>query len=255
MPVDCGTLYGLGVGPGDPELLTLKALRLLRSVPVVAYPAPEHGDSFARSVVGAWIGNHQREIAIRFPMRPGPPPVEIYDTAAAELAAELANGRNVALLCQGDPLFYGSFINVFSRLAGCYRIEIVPGVSSLTACAAAAAVPLASRDSTLAVIPATLDEDQIAARLAACDAAAIVKLGRHAAKVRRVLDRLGLLAAATYVEHATLQTERTAPLASLDPDEAPYFSTVIVRIPEADRNETRSVRPIRAARFPSRTPC
>jgi precorrin-2/cobalt-factor-2 C20-methyltransferase len=228
MPEESGRLYGLGVGPGDPELLTLKALRLLRAVPVVAYPAPEHGNSFARSIVAAWIERHQREIAIRFPMRPGPPPVEIYDGAAAELAAELEDGRDVALLCQGDPLFYGSFINVFTRLAGRYQIEIVPGVSSLTACAAAAATPLVSRDDTLAVIPATLDEDQIAARLAASESVAIVKLGRHIAKVRRVLDRLGLLDGAVCIEHATLPTQRVAPFACINPDRAPYFSTVLI---------------------------
>ena len=228
MPEESGRLYGLGVGPGDPELLTLKALRLLRAVPVVAYPAPEHGNSFARSIVAAWIERHQREIAIRFPMRPGPPPVEIYDGAAAKLAAELEDGRDVALLCQGDPLFYGSFINVFTRLAGRYQIEIVPGVSSLTACAAAAATPLVSRDDTLAVIPATLDEDQIAARLAASESVAIVKLGRHIAKVRRVLDRLGLLDGAVCIEHATLPTQRVAPFACINPDLAPYFSTVLI---------------------------
>jgi precorrin-2/cobalt-factor-2 C20-methyltransferase len=229
MPAESGRLYGLGVGPGDPELLTLKALRLLRAVPVVAYPAPEHGNSFARSIVAAWIEGHQREIAIRFPMRPGPLPVEIYDGAADELAAELDDGRDVALLCQGDPLFYGTFVNIFTRLAGRYRIEIVPGVSSVTACAAAAAIPLVSRDDTLAVIPATLDEDQIAARLATSDTAAIVKLGRHVAKIRRVLDRLGLLDVAVYVEHATLPTQHIAPFACINPDMAPYFSMVLVR--------------------------
>jgi precorrin-2/cobalt-factor-2 C20-methyltransferase len=235
MPPVSGRLYGLGVGPGNPELVTLKALRLLRAVPVVAYPAPEHGDSFARSIVAAWIKGHQREIAIRFPMRPEPPPVEIYDDAAAELAAELEEGRDVALLCQGDPLFYGSFINVFTRLAGRYQIEIVPGVSSLTACAAAAAIPLVSRDETLAVIPATLEEDQFATRLAASDSVAIVKLGRHVAKVRRVLGRLGLLDDAVYIEHATLPTQRVAPFACIDPGLAPYFSMVlIVRSREAD---------------------
>jgi len=225
---ESGRLYGLGVGPGDPELLTLKALRLLRAVPVVAYLAPENGESFARSIVAAWIGGHQREIAIRFPMRPGPPPVEIYDGAAAELAAELEDGRDVALLCQGDPLFYGSFINVFTRLAGRYRIEIVPGVSSLTACAAAAAIPLVSRDDALAVIPATLDEEQIAARLAAGGTAAIVKIGRHLPKVLRALNRLGLLDAAVYVEHATLPTQRIALLSAIESDEAPYFSMVLI---------------------------
>jgi len=227
MPAGPGRLYGLGVGPGDPELLTLKALRLLRAAPVVAYPAPEHGDSFARSIVAAWIGAHQREIAIRIPMRPGPPPVEIYDDAATALAAELEDGRDVALLCQGDPLFYGSFINVFTRLVGRYQIEIVPGVPSLTACAAAAAIPLVSRDDTLAVIPATLEEDQITTQLAASDTAAVVKLGRHLRKVRRVLNRLGLLDSAVYVEHATLPTQRVALLSAMESDQAPYFSMIL----------------------------
>jgi precorrin-2/cobalt-factor-2 C20-methyltransferase len=195
---------------------------------VVAYPAPDHGDSFARSIVAAWIERHQREIAIRFPMRPGLPPVEIYDSAAAALATELDAGHDVALLCQGDPLLYGSFISVFTRLVGRYQIEIVPGVTSLTACAAAAAIPLVSRDDTLAVIPATLDEDQVTAQLAASDTAAIVKLGRHLPKVRRVLNRLGLLDTAVYVDHATLPTQRIALLSAIGSDEAPYFSMVLI---------------------------
>jgi precorrin-2/cobalt-factor-2 C20-methyltransferase len=224
-----GRLYGLGVGPGDPELLTLRALRLLRAAPVVAYLAPEHGGSFARSIVAEWIAAHQREIVIRFPMRPGPLPAAIYDAAVAALAVELDRGRDVALLCQGDPFVYGSFVHLFARLSGEYRIEIVPGVSSLTACAAAAAVPLVSRDETLAVIPATLGEAEIAGRLAEADAAAIVKLGRHVVKVRRVLDQLGLLRGALCVEHATLPTQRVAPLASVNPNETPYFSMALVR--------------------------
>lgn len=223
-----GCLYGLGVGPGDPELLTLKALRYLRQVPVIAYPAPEHGQSFARSIVEHWIAGHQREIAIRFPMRPGPPPDAIYDTAAAALCAELERGHDVALLCQGDPLFYGSSINLFTRLSGQFRIEIVPGVSSLTACAAIAAVPLVSRNDTLAVMPATLDEAQIVTRLAAAETAAIVKLGRHLGKIRRVLDGLGLLESALYVEHATLPAQRVTPFARIDFQDAPYFSMALV---------------------------
>jgi precorrin-2/cobalt-factor-2 C20-methyltransferase len=229
MPEIGGRLYGLGVGPGDPELLTLKALRLLRAAPVIAYPATEDGASFARSIVAAWIGAHQREIAIRFPMRPGPPPSSIYDAAAAALAAELDAGRDVALLCQGDPFFYGSFSNAFTRLAGRYRIEIVPGVSSLTACAAVASFPLVSRDETLAVIPATLGEEQIVSRLAAAETAAIVKLGRHITKVRSLLDRLGLVGDSIYVERATLANHRVAPLACVRPEDAPYFSMALVR--------------------------
>jgi precorrin-2/cobalt-factor-2 C20-methyltransferase len=235
-----GRLYGIGVGPGDPELLTLKGLRLMRAAAVVAYPAPEHGDSFARAIVAGWLDRGQREIAIRFPMRPGPPPAEIYDGAAQTIAAELDAGNKVALLCQGDPLFYGSFIGVFIRLADRYLIEIIPGVSSLTACAAAAARPLVTGDEVLAVIPATLAEDELARRLAATEVAAIVKLGRHLPKVRRALARLGMLAAAIYIEHGSLPTQRVEPLAEID--EARYFSMALVRrqAGAVDRSPSRS---------------
>ena len=224
-----GRLFGIGVGPGDPELLTLKALRLLRAAPVVAYPAPEHGDSFARSIVARWLEAGQHEIAIRFPMQPGTRSAGIYEAAAAELAAELDHGNDIALLCQGDPLFYGSFIHLFARLAGRYRIEIVPGVPSITACAAAASTPLVTRDEALTVVPATLGEAEIARRLSESDVAAIVKLGRHFPKIRRVLCKLDLLDNAVYIERATLPTQRVAPLACVDAGEVPYFSTILIR--------------------------
>src|SRR5437764_3824319 len=159
-----GTLYGLGLGPGDPELVTLKALRLLRAAPVVAYPAPEEGESFARAIAAEWIAAGQREIAIRFPMRPGPPPAAIYDDAAARLAGVLDGGDDIAYLCQGDPLFYGSFAGILARLADRYPVTVVPGVTSLTACAAAAGMPLVQRDAILSVVPAGLPEAVLAAR-------------------------------------------------------------------------------------------
>jgi precorrin-2/cobalt-factor-2 C20-methyltransferase len=224
-----GRLYGLGVGPGDPELLTLKALRLLRAAPVVAYPAPEQGDSFARSIVASWLQPRQHEIPIRIPMQPGSPPVAVYDAAAAVLAAELDRDKDVALLCQGDPFFYGSFIELWARLASRYSVEVVPGVCSLAACSAAAATPLVAHDETLAVIPATLGEAELVRRLAEADAAAIVKLGRHFRKVVGVLDTLGLLGSARYVERATLPNQRMAPLASIDAKSVPYFSMALIR--------------------------
>ena len=224
-----GRLYGLGLGPGDPELVTLKALRLLRAAPVVAYPAPEEGDSFARRIVAEWLDRGQREIRVRFPMRPGPPPAAIYDGAAAQLAAVMDAGEDVAYLCQGDPLFYGSFAGILTRLAARYTVTVVPGVSSLTACAAAAAEPLVQRDETLAVIPASLAEDELARRLTQVDAAAIIKLGRHFAKLRRVLSRLGLIDGAIYVERASLPSQRVAPLATIDPASVPYFAMALVR--------------------------
>jgi precorrin-2/cobalt-factor-2 C20-methyltransferase len=206
----------------------LKALRLLRAAPVIAYPAPETGASFARGIVAQWLDAGTREIAIRFPMRPGPLPAAIYDEAAAGLAAVLDDGEDVAFLCQGDPLFYGSFAGIYLRLAPLYKVTIVPGVSSLTACAAAAGLPLAQRDATLSVIPATLAEDELARRLAASEMAAVIKIGRHFAKLRRVLDELGLRDKAVYVERATLPNQRIAPLAEIDPAAVPYFAMALV---------------------------
>lgn len=226
-----GRLFGIGVGPGDPELLTLKALRLLRAAPVVAYPAPETGDSFARAIVAAWLEPRQREIAIRFPMRPGPVPTTVYDEAAAMIAAALDGGDDVACLCQGDPLFYGSFAGLLTRLAPRYRVEIVPGVSSLTACAAAAGMPLAQRDETLTVIPASVAEDELSRRLADAETAAVVKLGRHFHKLRRIAERLGRLDSAVYVERASLPDQRIMPLAAVAPESVPYFAMALLRRP------------------------
>jgi precorrin-2/cobalt-factor-2 C20-methyltransferase len=224
-----GRLFGLGLGPGDPELVTLKALRLLRDAAVVAYPAPKGGDSFARSIVAEWIAPAQREIAIPFPMRPGPPPPALYDDSAATIAAVLDAGEDVAFLCQGDPFFYGSFAPIFLRLAPRYAVVIVPGVSSLVACAAAAAAPLVQRDETVTVIPATRPARELVRRLAVCESAAIIKLGRHAGKVREALTELDLLAGAVYVERASQQRERVARFAEVDVENVPYFAMVLVR--------------------------
>jgi len=224
-----GVLYGLGLGPGDPELVTLKALRLLRAAPVIAYPAPETGDSFARSIVAEFLSPAQREVRIAFPMRPGPPPHAIYDAAAATLATELDSGRDVAFLCQGDPFFYGTFAAIFTRLAPRYRVEVVPGVSSLTACAAAAGTPLAQRDETVMVIPATLAEGELIRRLAVAETAAVIKLGRHAGKLRRVLAGLGRLDDTIYIERATQTRQRVAAFAEVEPDGVPYFAMLLVR--------------------------
>jgi len=224
-----GTLYGLGVGPGDPELITLKALRLLRAAPVVAYPAPEHGESFARAIVATYLSPAQREIAIRIPMRPGHfPAKDVYDRAATALASELAAGRDVAALCQGDPFFYGSFMYLFARLAARFRVAVVPGVSSLMASASALGAPLAAREDVLSVVPAPLPEEAMAARLRDVEAAAIIKLGRHFAKVRALLERLGLAERARYIEHASLSSERILALSEVDPAAVPYFSTILL---------------------------
>ena len=224
-----GTLYGLGVGPGDPELITLKAHRLLTSAPVLAYPAPEHGDSLARSIVASHLSGKQTEIAIRMPLDLNRFPVEaVYDQAAIDIAEHLDAGRDVAAICEGDPFFYGSFMYLFGRLADQHEVVVVPGVSSLVACPAAAGAPLAARDDTLLVCPGIMDEAVMLERLANVEAAAIIKVGRHLEKVRRVLTALDLLDRARYVEHATMADQVVLPFSEIEAAKAPYFSMVLV---------------------------
>jgi precorrin-2/cobalt-factor-2 C20-methyltransferase len=227
--VKTGTIWGLGIGPGDPELITIKALRLLQAAPVVAYPAPLGGESFARAIVQRWLDRGQDEIVIEVPMEVAPEPARAaYDQAAQRIARELDRGRDVAVLCQGDPFFYGSFMYLFGRLAGQYRVEIVPGVSSLTAAAAALQAPLAARNDVLAVLPGPLPEAELVRRLEDVDAAAIIKLGRHFIKVRTVLDQLGLIGRARYIERATLGEQKLLPLDAVDPAQVPYFSMILM---------------------------
>jgi precorrin-2/cobalt-factor-2 C20-methyltransferase len=223
-----GRLYGIGVGPGDPELMTLKAVRILADAPVVAYPAPDKGESSARKIAAAHIPAGRIEIAIRVPMRPGPEPAAVYHDAAKEIATHLEAGRDVAVLCEGDPLFYGSFVYLHDRLAHRFPTTVVPGVSSLTACAAAANRPVVRRDETLIVLPATLSDQALESQLATADAAAILKVGRHLPRLKALITRLGLAEASTYVAHATRSDECVAALADLDAKDAPYFSMILV---------------------------
>jgi precorrin-2/cobalt-factor-2 C20-methyltransferase len=223
------TIYGLGVGPGDPELITVKALQRLRAAPVVAYPAPEQGASFARAVVARWLVPAQIELVIRVPMESARFPAEaVYDRAADEIMGHVAAGRDVAVLCQGDPFFYGSFMYLFARLAERGPVEIVPGVSSLTACAAASRWPLAARGDALIVLPASLADDELERRIAAADSVALIKLGQHFARVRALLGRLGLAAEARYVERATTASQRVLPLDAVAAAGVPYFSTILL---------------------------
>ena len=224
-----GTAIGIGVGPGDPELMTLKGARILANVPVVAYPAPETGDSLARRIAATHLPPGATEIAIRMPLSANRFPVEsVYDRAADEISGHLADGRDVAILCEGDPFFYGSFMYLFARLAEDWPVDVVPGVSSLTACAAVSRKPLAALNDVLTILPATLPDDVLRERLTATDAAAIIKVGRHLPRVRAVLDDMSLSGHAEYIEHATMADESHSPLPELEDAMAPYFSMILI---------------------------
>lgn len=224
-----GRLLGIGVGPGDPELLTLKAARLLRETPVVAYISARGRPSIARSIVAEHLTAGRFEINVALPMQPMPELARAaYDEGASRIGAELEQGRDVAVLCEGDPLLYGSFGQLFARLGERYVSEIVPGITSVNAAAAAVRRPLVRGNDTLVVVPATLPRDVLVARLEQVDAAAILKLGRHVLKVREVLAQLGWLERAVYVEHVTAGPERVMRLIDLTGDDTPYFSLVLL---------------------------
>jgi precorrin-2 C20-methyltransferase/precorrin-3B C17-methyltransferase len=164
---------------------------------------------------------------------------EFYADAAARLAAHLDAGRDVVVLCEGDPFFYGSYMHMHKRLADRYPVEVVPGVTSVAGAAAELGMPLVERDEILTVLPGTLSPDVLAARLAATDSAAIVKLGRPFSGVRDALAAAGRLSEAWYVERATTDRQRIAPLRDVDPASVPYFSVALLpsRVHEAGRTE------------------
>lgn len=229
-----GTFYGIGVGPGDPELMTLKAQRLIAACPVISYPCNAEGHSLARSIAADAIAARtfpegRREIPVPLPMSNDRAPArEAYDRAAEAICAELAEGHGVGFLCEGDPFFYGSFMYLFQRIAERHPTRIVPGITSLTACAAALGRPLAARSEVLKVLPATLDADRLEGELKAVESAAIMKVGRHFDKVRGVLGRLGLLDHAALVEAASRPDEQVRPLAQVPEGARPYFSMILV---------------------------
>lgn len=223
-----GKLYGIGLGPGDPELMTLKAYRLISGAEVVAYPALTDGESFARSIAADVIPDEAIELTIQIPMTVERAPAQAaYDKGAADIAAHLEAGRDVVVLCEGDPFFYGSFMYLFARLSDRFECEVVPGVTSVTACAAVSGHPLTARNEVLTIIPGPLDADTMQERIRAAEAVVIMKVGRHLSKIRKILDFLNLTDCATYVERASLPSQKVMSLADA-PETAPYFSMILV---------------------------
>jgi precorrin-2 C20-methyltransferase/precorrin-3B C17-methyltransferase len=235
-----GTLYGIGLGPGDPELVTVKAARIIGEADVVAYHSARHGRSIARSIAEPYLRAGQIEEKLVYPVTVEETDHpdgyqgaidEFYREAAERLAAHLAAGRTVALLAEGDPLFYSSYMHMHKRLASRFNAEVVPGVTSVSAASAALAMPLVERDEVLTVLPGTLPADELAERLASTDAAAILKLGRTFPAVRDAMAEAGRLQDAYYIERASSGRQKVLPAADVDPDEVPYFSIAVLPSP------------------------
>jgi precorrin-2/cobalt-factor-2 C20-methyltransferase len=232
-----GKLIGVGVGPGDPELITLKAMRALQSADAVAHFAKAGNRSNGRSIAAAHVPAGTEQLALLYPVTteiPACTPAyrrligQFYEDAAATIAARLDAGQTVAVICEGDPLFYGSYMHLHVRLAPRYQTEVIAGVTGVSGCWSAAQLPIAQGNDIFTVLPATLPEAELIRRLNESDAVVIMKLGRHLPKVRRALVETKRLAAAIYVERGTMSNAVVLPLAQKADHAAPYFAVVLV---------------------------
>jgi precorrin-2/cobalt-factor-2 C20-methyltransferase len=230
-------LIGIGVGPGDPGLVTLNAIAALKAADIVAHFAKAGNESNARTIAARHFRDGVEELALLYPVTTEIPKADpayrkairaFYDGAAAEIAARLDAGKVVAVIAEGDPLFYGSYMHLHVRLAPRYSTEIVAGVTGMSGCWSAIGTPIAQGDDVFTVLPGTLPEYELERRLSDADAAVVMKIGRHLAKVRRALERSGRLDRAIYVERGTMTNAAVMPLADKLDTFAPYFAMVLV---------------------------
>jgi precorrin-2/cobalt-factor-2 C20-methyltransferase len=230
-------LFGIGVGPGDPGLVTLNAIAALKAADIVAHFAKAGNASNARTIAACHFKHGVEELPLLYPVTTEIPKADsayrdairdFYDAAAAAIAARLDAGKTVAVIAEGDPLFYGSYMHLHIRLAPRYPTEIVAGVTGMSGCWSATATPIAQGDDVFTVLPGTLPEYELERRLADTDAAVVMKIGRHLAKVRRALERAGRLDRAIYVERGTMTNAAIMPLADKLDTFAPYFAMVLV---------------------------
>jgi len=232
-----GRLIGVGTGPGDPDLLTVKAVKAIQNCDVLAWFAKEGRRGNGRGIVDGIVRDGTIELPLYYPVtteihRQKPEYVHqvtsFYEAATEAIAVHLDAGRNVAVLSEGDPLFYGSYMHLHVRLAGRYTAEVIPGVTAMSGCWSQANLPIVQGDDILSVLPGTLDEDQLLRRLRDTEAAVIMKVGRNLPKIRRALAEAGRINDAIYVERGTMANTAMTPLAAKSDDEAPYFSIVLV---------------------------
>jgi len=249
-----GRLIGVGVGPGDPELITLKAARLIRDADVIAYHQGPGRRSNARRIAADLISAEATEEVLEYPVTTGTTDhpggyagamADFYADCARRLAAHLDADRDVVVLAEGDPLFYGSYMYVHEMLSEHYETSVVPGIPAFAAATAASATSLVKQTGVLTVLPGTLPVPELARRLADTDAAIIMKLGRTFPGVVDALRQAGRLDGAIYLERASMPEQRVLPVADVDPTTVPYFSLIVV--PGDDPRERPTTEPAATA--------
>lgn len=226
-----GKVTCIGLGPGDPELMSVKARRLLSGAKVVAYFRKAGRPGQARRLVEGLIPAGAEEWPMEYPVT-----TEIafddpaYNAALAPFydawAARLAAADGAVVLCEGDPFLYGSFMHLHVRLPE-GSVEVVPGIPGMAGCWTATGMPITWGDDVLTVLPATLPQAELARRAADTDALVVMKIGRNLGKLRAALAAAGRLDEAWLVEHGTMPGQRVQRLAEVG-EEAPYFSIALV---------------------------
>lgn len=232
-----GKIFGVGVGPGDPDLITVKGSNAIQSSDIIVYHQTSKKNSNALKTAQKWLRDDQLLLPLTYPVT-----TELssqsetyanliqafYEQTTQLLKQHLATGKTISVLAEGDPLFYSSFMYIFDRLKNDCEIEIIPGVSSLFAAAAALKVPLCYRNQKFIVLSGVLSEEELENSLNADDAFAIIKLGRNITKVKRILAKLNLLNDARYIERASMANEKIISLENVQEDCSPYFSMILI---------------------------
>ena len=232
-----GRLFGLGVGPGDPELMTVKAVRLLQQSPIVVYLAAKGKKGNALAIVESYLRPEQATLPLIYPVTTEKLPAHLnyeklvsdfYDASAIEVAAHLDAGRDVAVICEGDPFFYGSFMHLYTRLIETHPVQVVPAITGMSGAWTVTGQPNTWGDDVLTVLMGTLPEARLARHMADSEALVVMKIGRHIDKVRRALATAGRLDEAWLVEFATMPGQKVVRLAQVEGRVTPYFSIVLV---------------------------
>ncbi|WP_299177584.1 precorrin-2 C(20)-methyltransferase [uncultured Neptuniibacter sp.] len=228
-----GRFIGVGVGPGDPELLTVKAWRLIQSADVISYLVNEKGESQAKKIASDAIysaTSAQSGIPIYMPMLTERERANrAYDQGAEAIAEQLEHGLDVIFLCEGDPLFFGSFSYLLERLQGRYTCEVVPGITSVNAAAATLVQPLTMLKESFAVINGRHSDEQILTALQQHDSLVIMKAGQARPRLLKLLDQSGRTDDARYLEYIGRDNQRIVnDISTLEAEAGPYFSLFVI---------------------------
>lgn len=232
-----GILYGLGLGPGDPDLMTVRAHRLLSRATHVAFFRKAGRPGQARRIVEGLLPTGVVEYAMEYPVTTeialdDPAYNETLSAFYADCAAQLRGlsdaGHDVVVLCEGDPFFYGSFMHLYTRLAATHPVQVVPAITGMSGAWTVTGKPITWGDDVLTVLMGTLPETRLAQHMAASDALVVMKIGRHIGKVRRALATTGRLHDAWLVEFATMPGQKVVRLVEVEGRVTPYFSIVLV---------------------------